>query len=58
MSNIELTCRDCRAPFEFTEGEQEFFNAKGFTPPVRCGECRAKKKAEKMAKEREAQYRA
>jgi CxxC-x17-CxxC domain-containing protein len=37
-----LTCRDCNAPFTFTEGEQAFFAQKGFTnEPSRCPECRA-----------------
>ena len=44
MSYVDkaLTCRDCGAPFTFTEGEQEFFAQKGFTnEPTRCPECRS-----------------
>ena len=41
-----LTCRDCNAPFTFTEGEQEFFAQKGFTnEPSRCPDCRAANKS-------------
>jgi len=42
-------CSDCNNQFTFTEGEQEFFQQKGFTPPTRCADCRARRKAEKMA---------
>lgn len=42
-----LTCKDCGAEFVWTAGEQEFYQQKGFTtPPTRCRDCRAKKKAE------------
>jgi hypothetical protein len=36
----ELTCRDCRAQFVFSPGEQRLFEGRGFTPPVRCKQCR------------------
>ena len=40
-----LTCSDCRATFTFTAGEQEFYEAKGFTnEPKRCPSCRQAKK--------------
>lgn len=49
MSNFQdqsLTCRDCGKPFTWTAGEQEFYQQKGFTnAPIRCPECRAKKKS-------------
>jgi len=36
-----LTCQECGTSFTFTGGEQEFFNAKGFTnEPRRCPACR------------------
>lgn len=42
-----LTCRDCGNQFVWTAGEQEFYAQKGFTnAPVRCPDCRKKKKAE------------
>jgi CxxC-x17-CxxC domain-containing protein len=40
-----LTCKDCGKPFVWTKGEQEFFAQKGFDkPPIRCQDCRKKKK--------------
>ncbi len=45
-----LTCKDCGKSFAWTAGEQEFYQQKGFNnPPFRCPECRAKRKAERMA---------
>lgn len=49
MPDQNLTCRDCNGQFVFTEGEQSFFQEKGFTPPTRCAECRKRRKAEKMS---------
>ena len=41
-----MSCRDCGAGFVFTAGQQEFFASKGFdTPPSRCKDCQAAKKA-------------
>ena len=42
-AGIRLTCRECGRQFLFTEGEQEFYDQRGLTPPARCKECRAKK---------------
>jgi len=40
-----IKCKDCGQEFIFTIGEQQFYQEKGFTSdPVRCKECRAKKK--------------
>lgn len=42
-----FTCRDCGQEFVWTASEQDFFEQKGFTnPPVRCKDCRAKKKTQ------------
>ena len=48
MPDITMSCTDCHSQFTFTEGEQAFFSEKGFTPPVRCPDCRRRRKAEKM----------
>lgn len=41
----KIICKDCGQEFIFTVGEQEFFEEKGFTnEPVRCKECRDKKR--------------
>lgn len=39
----QLQCADCKQPFYFTKGEQEFYKLKGFQNPKRCKTCRAKK---------------
>lgn len=49
MPDKTLVCTDCNCQFTFTEGEQDFFSQKGFTPPTRCPDCRRRRKAEKMA---------
>jgi len=50
MPDQTLTCRDCGGEFVFTEREQAFFQEKGFTTPVRCPDCRRKRKAERNAR--------
>jgi hypothetical protein len=42
-AGTRLTCRECGRQFLFTEGEQEFYDQRGLTPPTHCKECRAKK---------------
>ena len=43
-----LTCKDCGAEFIFTEGEQAFYEEKGFTnEPVRCQDCRRARKQQR-----------
>lgn len=49
MSDQTLTCRDCGKQFVFTLGEQTFYAERGFSPPMRCSDCRAKRKADRMA---------
>jgi uncharacterized membrane protein YgcG len=49
MPDQTLVCRDCQSEFTYTEGEQQFYQEKGFSAPVRCGECRRRRKAEKMS---------
>ena len=43
MQDLTIVCL-CGRPFTFTIGEQQFFQKKGFVPPKRCPECRAKKR--------------
>ncbi|WP_123053314.1 zinc-ribbon domain-containing protein [Clostridium sp. JN-1] len=48
MADRTIVCKDCGKEFVFTEGEQEFYKEKGFeNDPVRCPDCRKKRKAEK-----------
>ena len=43
-----LQCIDCKTPFTFTAGEQEFYQTKGFTnEPKRCSACRRTNKAQR-----------
>lgn len=46
-----LVCVDCKTEFQFTTGEQEFYKDKGYTPPKRCVDCRAAKKAAREQQE-------
>lgn len=45
LAPMTIQCSDCRQAFTFTVGEQNFYAEKGFTPPKRCPECRATRKA-------------
>lgn len=43
-----IVCKDCGNEFTFTVRDQEFYEQMGFqNEPVRCKECRDKKKAER-----------
>ena len=40
------TCADCGREFNWSAGEQEFFQEKGFSdPPKRCKDCRQANRA-------------
>ena len=39
-----LRCRDCGGAFDFTSTDQSFHAEKGFPPPVRCRQCRDRRK--------------
>lgn len=47
VPDMMLECQDCKQEFIFEEGEQAFFESKGYTPPKRCKPCRDKKKAQR-----------
>ncbi len=48
MPDKTLTCKDCNAEFVFTEGEQAFYQEKGFeNEPQRCPSCRQAKKQQR-----------
>jgi hypothetical protein len=48
MEDKTLVCRDCGKEFVHSVRDQEFYKEKGFTnEPVRCKECRDKKKSER-----------
>ena len=50
-----LTCRDCGNTFTFSIGEQNFYEEKGLAAPVRCRDCRNKRKREKQVQEEKTQ---
>ncbi|OPZ90051.1 MAG: hypothetical protein BWY74_02477 [Firmicutes bacterium ADurb.Bin419] len=48
MPDKTLTCKDCNSDFVFTEGEQAFYQEKGFqNEPQRCPTCRQAKKQQR-----------
>lgn len=48
MADKTLNCKDCGQDFTFTEGEQAFYQEKGFTnEPTRCPDCRKARKAQR-----------
>lgn len=48
MQDQILTCKDCGSQFTWTVSEQEFYQQKGFSAPVRCQACRRKLKEQKQ----------
>jgi len=45
VEDKKIVCKDCGAEFTFSVREQEYFKQLGFeNDPVRCRDCRAKKK--------------
>lgn len=45
MEDKSIKCVDCNETFVWTMKDQAFYEKKGFSPPKRCKDCRAKKKA-------------
>lgn len=52
--NQVIICKDCGKEFDFTVGEQEYFERVGLTTPVRCKECREARKAQREAQNEES----
>lgn len=50
MEDKKIVCKDCKKEFIFVAGEQEFYKAKGYEEPVRCKECRVKKRKDTTRK--------
>ena len=52
MEPKKIVCQDCGKEFDFTVRDQEFYKEQWCeNEPVRCKECRTKRKAERAAKE-------
>lgn len=47
MPDQNLVCHDCGHTFIFSEGQQRFFEEKGFQPPKRCRKCLDRRKKER-----------
>jgi ssDNA-binding Zn-finger/Zn-ribbon topoisomerase 1 len=48
MPDKNVTCKDCGAQFIFSEGEQAFYQEKGFAnEPQRCPDCRRARKQQR-----------
>lgn len=43
----ERLCRDCGATFAFDGEQQAVYAKKGFAPPKRCPDCRAKRRRDR-----------
>ena len=43
-----LLCKSCNKDFDLTKGEDRFFNEKGWGRPVRCKDCRDKRKDQRL----------
>lgn len=40
-----IICKDCGKDFTLSAGEQKFYKEKGLSHPIRCKDCRLKRKA-------------
>lgn len=40
-----IECKDCGKQFTWTAEEQDFYQQKGFSAPLRCKDCRVKARA-------------
>ena len=47
MEEKTLTCADCGQPFQFSAGEQQFYQERGMSEPKRCKPCRQVRKADR-----------
>ena len=45
LQDQQIQCKDCGADFVWSADEQEFYQQKGFSAPLRCKDCRVKARA-------------
>lgn len=45
-NDIQITCKDCGNEFTWSARDQQFFAEKGFSAPIRCKDCRMKKRGD------------
>lgn len=56
MEDKTIVCKDCGKEFVHSVRDQEFYKEKGFTnEPVRCKDCRDKKKSDRNSFRRNEQ---
>jgi hypothetical protein len=53
FSALNLICKDCGEPFILTGGEREFYFKNELAQPLRCSQCRAKRKVTAQGVENE-----
>lgn len=53
MEEKKIICKDCNNEFIFSVGEQNFYKDKGLSDPIRCKDCRKKRKADKPIQKEE-----
>jgi hypothetical protein len=41
-----VICRECQEPFVLSPGERKFYLERKMKDPQRCGDCRARRRAE------------
>lgn len=51
MSEEKLICKDCDNEFIIEEGEQKWYEEKKLNLPLRCKDCRQKRKEAKRLEE-------
>lgn len=44
LQDLTVQCVDCKNPFLFTAGEQQFYQDRGLAVPKRCPTCRLKRR--------------
>lgn len=47
MQDKKIVCKVCGQEFDFTAGQQEFFQERGLTEPKKCKKCKEEEKAAK-----------
>jgi len=52
LADKVLVCNQCSSEFIFSVAEQEYFTKMGYLKPIRCFECRAKKRSISDTRER------
>lgn len=54
MEDKIIFCIECKSPFKFTSGEQDWYAEKKFVIPKRCPACRAKRKKQRQEQQTES----